>query len=410
MKVSELRDEIRNKNDGVAPKHKVNIAIAAIIISYLLFIFLFAFDDYSVWFTVRLIIIGAAFIWVILIATGNLDKSTKFGKYSYSLIDFLSPQNPKEALNLLKNYAFLGIIILGLSLFGPWFTYEGEWEHEFDDSWYDTQYGHSFSDRYGLWSVKSVQYDYWDWGSYSRDSEIKNYADFNGFQNRQEVGLVSLSLVIVALTIWGVSSIICLYRINKNISNLEPQIKDLKETSQLQKRILQFNDKLEYLKLRNIKLSSFNKKVEEISKIKFNNQTQNDVNLRFILYAYLTCCTIAIGIALVACILFSQNWAEAMHTENGGDDGVCIVCENVDSFTGIAYTTEGTSSGTYYISIFWGGGWGRGIILWLGSLSFLGIFVNSLALHNLTKSSIKEIETLDKKSKEFKIPDFFNLV
>ena len=162
--------------------------------------------------------------------------------------------------------------------------------------------------------------------------------------------------------------------------------------------------------MRNIKLASFNKKIEEISKIKFNNQTHNDVNLHFILYAYLTCCTIAIVIALIACILFSQNWAEAMHTETGGDDGVCIVCENVDSFTGGAYATEGTSSGTYYISIFWEGGWGREIIMCLGLLSFLGIFVNSLTLHSLTKTSVKEIETLDKKSKEFKMPNFFDLV
>ena len=414
MKVSDLRDEIQNKNLQLSRYKKMNIAIAVIIIIYLLFKFLFGFDDNSDWFGIRILIVIGIFIFGIVVAAGQLDSSTKLGKFIDSFINFLSPQDPKEALKLLTTYALSGMLILCLSLFGPWFTYEGDWTHEFDSYFYDTEYGHSFSDRYGLGSVKSVSYEYSEWGVYTTYSESTNYDDYNGFQNRQEIASTSLNLVLFASALLIISSIVCLYKINKNILNLEPKLKDLKKTEQFQKKILQFSNKLENLHSKNINLSSFNKKIEEInivSKKEFNNMgTVLVTDLRFILYTYLTCCTAAIGIAFVACILFSQNWAEAMHTENGGDDGVCIVCENVDSFTGNAYVTEGTSSGTYYIDIFWGGGWGREIIMWLGTLTFMGIFTNTLALHNLSKASIKEVETLTKKSKEFKVDEFFKLV
>ena len=414
MKVSELRDEIQNNNLQVSRYKKINVAIALIIILYLLYQFLFGFDGYSNWFLFRMIIVLLVIILGLGYKGGAFGSSSSFpklGKFIDSFLDFLSPQDPKEALKLLGIYAVLGIIILSLSLFGPWFRYDVDWTHSFADSWYEDEYGHLQSDRYGLYGVKSVYYDYWDWGDYTTSSEYKDYDDFNGFQNRQEVGLTTSYLVIIALTLWSISSIIGLYLINKNIINLDPKIKSLNETDQVQKRIVKFSNKLEYLHSKNINLSTFNKKIEEIGKIEFKkNNQQDDINLRFITYTYLTCCTIAIGIALAACILFSQNWVDAMHNENGGDDGICIVCENVDVFNGgfSDFGGEVTSSGTYYYDIWWHGGWGRGIVLWLGSLTFMGIFINSLALHNLTKASVKEIETLNKKSSEFKIPLSFS--
>ena len=141
-------------------------------------------------------------------AFGSSSSFPKLGKFIDSFLDFLSPQDPKEALKLLGIYAVLGIIILSLSLFGPWFRYDVDWTHSFADSWYEDEYGHLQSDRYGLYGVKSVNYEYWDWGDYTTSSEYKSYDDFNGFQNRQEVGLTTSYLVIIALTLWSISSII----------------------------------------------------------------------------------------------------------------------------------------------------------------------------------------------------------
>ena len=111
------------------------------------------------------------------------------------------------------------------------------------------------------------------------------------------------------------------------------------------------------------------------------------------------------GIAIFACAQFGAEWADAMQSENGGDDGTCVQCSRVDSFTGSAYETQDTDSGTYHISINWGGGWGRQLLFWLGALISFGVLRNSITLIKLSKATLLEISGLEETVSAFSMPE-----
>ena len=175
----------------------------------------------------------------------------------------------------------------------------------------------------------------------------------------------------------------------------------------IQEGISLFSEKLERLKHRGIEITSLGLAVEEIGKSSNSLEFKASVSRSISVFAYALSgvCVISMGIAVFVCLQFGETWAGAMHRENGGDDGVCGGCEMVDSFTGSFYDSEGTSSGTYYITFSWGGSWGRQIILWLGTLTVFGILRNSLALLKLSKTSIQEIATLEKTVNGFSMPE-----
>ena len=184
----------------------------------------------------------------------------------------------------------------------------------------------------------------------------------------------------------------------------------------IQEGISLFSEKLERLKHRGIEITSLGLAVEEIGKSSNSLEFKASVSKSISVFAYALSgvCVISMGIAVFACLQFGETWAEAMDREDD-DGGICgrsssstsdiTQCMLVDSFIGSSYDNESTSSGTYYFDIYWGGGWGRQIILWLGTLTVFGILRNSLALLKLSKTSIQEIATLEKIVNEFSVPE-----
>jgi hypothetical protein len=387
-------------------RDKANISIVGIIIAYVLFKFLFFFDsDWGILsgIIIVLLIVG---LCVAHYTRSLRDLNPNWAESMDLFLDFLSPKNPKEALSLLRTYAILFVTILVFSLLGPWFVYESNWTHVFDDSWYSNESGKAYSHRYGLTSVKSVSYDYSDWGVYSTDTQTTSY-DIDGLQNRKEVGSKALTLIAVTLSLFSVSAFVCLYFIGKGIASTGPRIRNLREVSHLQDSVVKLTNKLGNLHSRGIDISSFDPILEDISRMHMRSihvALSSSKPISFFLIIIKSAATISIVIALFTCIQFGGDWAEAMHNESGGEDGYCEVCENVDSFTGWASETQSTSSGYYNFSITWGGGWGRQIILWLGSLSFLGIIYNSFEVSRLSKASLQEVKTLESKTDGFSIP------
>lgn len=388
-------------------KDSVNIVVALTMILFVIAKFLFYFGD-EIGAVCGLFLLLFLIILSGLYYNGRLDNDfPTISTFINDFFDFLSPKNPKKVLALLKTYCILAITVLFFSLLGPWFVYEANWTHVFDNSWYSDESGKMYSHRYGLTSVKEVTYNYSDWGEYSTSSQTLGY-DINGFQNRQDVGSKTLTLVAFSISLWSTSAFICLYFLSSSISGIGPKIKNLKEVEHLQNSVMVFLDKLENLQYRGINTSSFNQTLEDISG-RYVQSIQVDLlpskSISFFLAIFYTTATISFLIALLACIQFGEEWADAMHTESGGDDGYCGVCENVDSFVGYDWEVQSTASGYYDISINWGGGWGREIILWLGTLSFLGIIRNSILLSSQTKESIRQIKNLESDISAFKMPE-----
>ena len=278
---------------------------------------------------------------------------------------------------------------------------------DFDNDWYDSEYGKLYSSQYSLSSLKHVTYDYDDWDSYDTDTEYTRYDEVNGFQNRLEVGSKARNMVILAVGVWIVSSTAFLYSISNELSNTNPRINSLREIKHIQERISLFSEKLERLKRLGIDISSFSPAIEKIEQSKDDLEFKTSVSRSIPVFAYglSGIGAISMGIAFFACIQFGGAWADAMHSENGGDDGICTQCSLVDSFTGSSYDSSGTGMGTYHFTSYWGGGWGRQIILWLGTLTVFGILRNSLALLRLSRTSIQEIATLEKTVNEFTMPE-----
>ena len=156
--------------------------------------------------------------------------------------------------------------------------------------------------------------------------------------------------------------------------------------------------------------------VEEIEKSRNSLKFKASVSRPISVFAYAISgvCIISMGIAVFACLQFGETWAEAMDREDD-DGGICgrsststsstTQCMLVDSFTGYSSDTDRSSSGTYHFNIYWGGGWGRQIILWLGTLTVFGILHNSLALLKLSKTSILQIAILEKTVNGFSMPE-----
>jgi hypothetical protein len=365
-------------------RDRTNIALAIIILSYIFFVvwfrIIFSFDS-EVGFVLGFLIFVGIVAGCIAYYKGGLHNATpQFAKKIDSFLDFLSPENPDDALSLLKTCAVSGAIVLSSSLFGPWFEIEASWEHDFDSYLYDTEYGKAFSSRYGLSGVNHVNYDYYDWGEYNTDTEYTGYEGENGFQNRLEVGSKARNMVILAIGVWIVSSIAFLYFISNELSSTNPRINRLREIKHIQERISLFSEKLERLKRLGIDISSFSPAIEKIEQSKDDLKFKTSVSRTIPVFAYglSGIGAISMGIAVFVCIQFGGAWADAMQSENGGDDGICFQCSLVDSFTGSASETQDTEAGTYYTFIYWGGGWGRQIILWLGTLIFLGVLRNSI--------------------------------
>jgi len=388
-------------------RDKANISIVGIIITYILFKFLFSFDsDWGILFGIIIVLIIAGLC--IAHYVDSLWRSfPALAKSMDSFLDFLSPKDPDEAFTLLKTYAVSGILVLTFSLFGPWFVFEVDWRHSFNDYYYDDEYGYNYETRYGLWNVKSIVYDYSDWGEYTTSSETDSYNDNNGFQNRQEVASKTSNIIISAMGLWIFSALVFLYFISNRLSNTNPRIEKLTKIKRIQEGISLFSVKLERLKHRGIDITSLGPAVEEIEKSRNSLEFKASVSKSISVFAYALSgvCVISMGIAVFTCIQFGGTWASAMHSENGGDDGICTQCSLVDSFTGSSYDSSGTSSGTYHFTSYWGGGWGRQIILWLGTLTVFGILRNSLALLKLSKTSIQEIATLEKTVNGFSMPE-----
>jgi hypothetical protein len=393
---------VTKKRDGA------NIALAIIILSYILLKIIFSFNNVMV-FTLGFMILLGIVAGSIAYYKGALRETPLVKSIgALSFLDFLSPENPDDAFSLLKIYAISGAIVLSFSLVGPWFVFEENWGHDFD-SFLDTEYGDGelLSSRYGLSSVKHVTYDYNDWGSYDTDAESIRYDEVNGFQNRLEVGSKARNMVILAVGVWIVSSIAFLYFIYNELSNTNPRINSLREIKHIQERISLFSEKLERLKRLGIDISSFSPAIEKIEQSKDDLEFKTSVSKSIPVFAYgiSGIGAISLGIAVFACIQFGGAWADAMHSEDGVDDGTCAQCSLVDSFTGSAYETQDSGSGTYRMFIDWGGGWGREIILWLGTLIFLGVLRNSITLINLSKAALLEISGLEETVRAFSMPE-----
>jgi hypothetical protein len=389
-------------------RDKVNISLVGIISTYILFKFLFFFD--GDWFFFGLLIVLIIVTLCIVHYVGSLWRSfPALAKSMDSFLDFLSPKDPEEAFTLLKTYAVSGILVLTFSLLGPWFVFEVDWRHSFNaaNAYYDDEYGNNYDARYGLWSVKSIVYDYSDWGEYTTTSETNSYNDNNGFQNRQEVASKTSNIIISAMGLWIFSALVFLYFISNRLSNTNPRIEKLTKIKRIQEEISLLSVKLERLKHIGIDITSLGQAVEEIEKSRNSLEFKASVSKSISVFAYALSgvCVISMGIAVFTCIQFGGTWADAMHSENGGDDGICTQCSLVDSFTGSSYDSSGTSSGTYHITSYWGGGWGRQIILWLGTLTVFGVLHNSLALLKLSRTSNQKITTLEKTINGFTMPE-----
>tara|TARA_B000000460_G_scaffold244663_1_gene215114 strand:+ start:39 stop:1268 length:1230 start_codon:yes stop_codon:yes gene_type:complete len=397
-------------------RDKANISIVGIIITYILFKFLFSFDsDWGILFGIIIVLIIAGLC--IAHYVDSLWRSfPALAKSMDSFLDFLSPKDPDEAFTLLKTYAVSGILVLTFSLFGPWFVFEADWRHSFDSYYYDDQHGKLQSSRYGLFEVNYISYEYSDWGDYTTESERVAYEGSTGHQNRQEVASKALNLIISTMGLWIISTLVFLYFISNRLSNTNPRIEKLTKIKRIQEGIVLFSEKLERLKHRGIDITSLGQAVEEIEKSRNSLKFKASVSRPMSVFAYAISgvCIISMGIAVFACLQFGETWAEAMDREDD-DGGICgrsststsstTQCMLVDSFTGYSSDTDRSSSGTYHFNIYWGGGWGRQIILWLGTLTVCGILRNSLALLKLSKTSIQEIATLEKTVNGFSMPN-----
>ena len=390
-------------------RDRTNIALAIIILSYILFTvwfkIIFSFDS-EVGFVLGLLIFVGIVAGCIAYYKGGLHNATpQLAKKIDSFLDFLSPENPDDAFSLLKIYAVSGAIVLSSSLLGPWFVFEENWDLDSGIP----KYGELQSSRYGLSSVKHVTYDYNDCGlSLSdTDTEYTMYDEVNGFQNRLEVASKARNMVILAIGVWIVSSTAFLYFIYNELSSTNPRINSLREIKHIQERISLFSEKLERLKRLGIDISSFSPAIEKIEQSKDDLEFKTSVSRSIPVFAYglSGIGAISLGIAVFACIQFGGAWADAMHSENGGDDGICFQCSLVDSFTGSVSETQDTESGYYYPFIYWGGGWGREIILWLGTLIFLGVLRNSITLIKLSKAALLEISGLEETVRAFSMPE-----
>ena len=396
-------------------RDKANISIVGIIITYILFKFLFFFD--GDWFFFGLLIVLIIVGLCIAHYVNSLWRSfPALAKSMDSFLDFLSPKDPDEAFALLKTYAISGILVLTFSLFGPWFVFEADWTQSFDSYYYDDEYGKLQSSRYGLWEVNYISYDYYDWGQYTTESELVAYEGNTGYQNRQEVASKALNLIISAMGLWTFSTLVFLYFISIRLSNTNPRIKKLTKIKRIQEGISLLAKKLERLKYRGIDITSLGQAVEEIEESRNSLEFKASVSRSISVFAYAISgvCIISMGVAVFACLQFGETWAEAMDREDD-DGGICgrsssatasyTQCMIVDSFTGSTSDSYSNANGFYWVDIYWGGGWGRQIILWLGTLTVFGILRNSLALLKLSKTSIQEIATLEKTVDGFSMPE-----
>ena len=281
-------------------RDKANISIVGIIITYILFKFLFSFDsDWGILFGIIIVLIIAGLC--IAHYVDSLWRSfPALAKSMDSFLDFLSPKDPDEAFTLLKTYAVSGILVLTFSLFGPWFVFEADWRHSFDSYYYDDQHGKLQSSRYGLFEVNYISYEYSDWGDYTTESERIDYSE-SGHQNRQEVASKALNLIISTMGLWIISTLVFLYFISNRLSNTNPRIEKLTKIKRIQEGIVLFSEKLERLKHRGIDITSLGQAVEEIEKSRNSLKFKASVSRPISVFAYAIS-----GVCIISTKLFGE--------------------------------------------------------------------------------------------------------
>ena len=340
---------------------------------------------------------------------------------SYILEKLLRPKDETNALSNLRIYWGVGLLLLVLARFGPWFVFNSEISD-------DGCCGKTFDREYGLLKLQEKENVYLNWDVTESSSEGFAYSENSGqFEKRQNVAFTVLILVGIAVFIMAIPNAVFLHLARRNLAKRSPVIADLRNLKDVQKKLVFLWKKMTSLQGNNIGFAGLIPLLKKIEKDIPTTINEGMVPIRD--QKFVKCIaavsTIAIIICLAAGLYFGVKWLDAMGEdacaysyEEGGlmnvygsnDAKECSVVQGFRGTFHVPYTgTYLDSEGYYHTSGYtlqWGGGWARALVLWIEPLILFGIFYNCRKYLRFSEKQSREYSSLIASTQDFEKPDF----